>query len=119
MDLKALEDLFAPEVTVSHRGVDYALRAPSLPEATEVAARFGEEASKLPEGADGRVPYLAAMARAVALTLDVEGGPVDDALARRIVLGTGGVSSTVGRAAARLCGLPLVGGEEVPDHLPT
>ena len=119
MDAKALAALFADEVTVRHAGRDFVLKAPSTVEAAAVIGRFGTAAAALPEAADARVPYLDAVAEAVELTLAVEDGDLPAGIGRRIVLGTGGLASPVGQAAARLCGLPQTGAEAVPDDLPT
>ena len=119
MDVAKLQELFAEQVTVRHGGHEYTLRAPTMPEAAAVLTRFGKAAEALPDGADARVPYLAALAEAIELTLEVEGGELPDGIGRRIVLGTGGIASPVALAAARLCGLPLIGVQEAPDDLPT
>ena len=119
MDAKSLAALFAEEVAVKHGGHSYTLKAPSMVEAAAVIGRFGTAAEKLPEGADARVPYMDAIAEAVELTLAVEDGDLPEGIGRRIVLGTGGLASPVGQAAARLCGLPLIGAEAVPDDVPT
>ena len=120
MKASDLADLFADEVAVKHGGHTYTLRAPTLQEALAVVQRFGEAAAKLPEGADGRAPYMAAVAEAVELTLAVEDGDLPAGIGQRIVLGTGGLQSPIGAAAAKLCGLPvLTGAAEVPDDLPT
>ena len=119
MDVKALEELFADEVAVKHGGHTFTLRAPALADASKIVADFGQSVESLPEGSDARVQYLAALTRAVDLTLAVDDGAMPKGLAQRIVLGTGGLSSPVALAAARMCGLPLVGAEAVPDDLPT
>ena len=120
MNVSELTTLFADRVEVRHGGHTFALRAPSLADATAVQARFAEAAKKLPEGADGRVPYMRALAEAVELTLEVEDGDLPEGIGQRIILGTGGIVSPVGKAAARLCGLHVVGDAEAPDaDLPT
>ena len=120
MKAQDLAALFADEVAVEHGGHTYTLRAPTMPEAMAITQRFGEAAAKLPEGADGRAPYLAAVAEAVELTLAVEDGELPEGIGQRIVLGTGGIQSPIGEAAAKLVGLPVLSGaREVPDNLPT
>ena len=118
MDAKALSDLFAEQVEVQVEGRTLTLRSPSLAEASGILTGFGAAAEKLPEGSDARVPYLSAVASAIDLTLVVD-GERPEGLGRRILLGTGGLSSPVGQAAARLTGLPLIGTEAVPDDIPT
>lgn len=119
MDARAIAELFADRVEVRHEGRTFAFRAPSLPEASAVLQRFGKATESLPEGADAKVPYLAALSEAVELTLIVDDGDLPEGIGQRIVLATGGIVSPIGQAAARLVGLPLVGGAEVPDDLPT
>lgn len=119
MDLSTLNELFADEVEVRHGKHTFRLKAPTLEQASAVGKRFGAACEKLPEGADGRVPYLAALAEAIDLTLMVEGGDLPEGIGQRILLGTGGMVSPVGAAAARICGLPQVGVEEAPDDLPS
>ena len=119
MDLDTLKGLYAETVDVSHKGHVYTLRAPPTGKAMAIVKRFSDEVSDLPEGGDGKEQYVGAMAEAVELTLDVD-GPFPPGLALRIVLGSGGLQSPIGLAAARICGLPVVEGPaEVPDDLPT
>ena len=117
MDAKTLSDLFASELVVRHKGHEYRLRAPTIRAAAPVLAQWGKDIDEMDEEEEAQVPYLAALARAVEVTLVVE-GELPEGIGARIVLGTGGPLSPVGRAAAKLCGLVTVGGE-APDDLPT
>ena len=118
MDVAKLEELFAPQVTVKHRGQEYVLQAPDLATAGAVMAEWSDSVGEMEEGDDARPQYMSAVARAIELTLVVDGA-LPSGIGQRIILGTGGIGSPIGQAAAKLCGLPLLGAPEVPDDLPT
>ena len=119
MDIKHLIEAFAEHVVVKHGGHTFHLHAPKLEPAVAVVARFAKAAQALGDDADGRAVYLGALAEAIELTLDVKDGDLPEGIGQRILLGTGGIASPVGQAAARLVGLHQISGDTEPDDLPT
>ena len=118
MDVKHLIEAFADRVAVKHGGREFHLRAPMLEAAVAVVERFAKAAQALGDDADGRAPYMRALAEAIELTLDVKDGDLPEGIGQRILLGTGGLASPVGQAAARLVGLHTIDAAE-PDDLPS
>lgn len=119
MDLKTLEDLFASRVEVKHGKHTLALNQPNTAAAVAVVSRFAEKVSKLDDGDDARAPFLEALAEAVELTLEVDDGDLPEGIGMRVVMGSGGLGSPVGRAAAKLVGLNHPGEREDDEDLPT
>ena len=118
MNVKELESLFADKVTVQAGKYDFVLKAPTTPEAMAILSRFGEKASKLPEGGDGRAPYFEAITEGLELTLEVSDGDLPEGIGSRILLATGGFGSPLVGAVARLIGLPLLGETAREDDTP-
>lgn len=120
--LAELEEVFPSVVVVEHAGREFRLAAPSLADGTALVREWAIDADRAgDEDGPAAQSLLRAMVRAVALTLQVEGGEMSRELCERLVLQTGMLRSRIGNAALMLCGMPETGAGEVPreDDLPT